>query len=198
MTEKNQSDKNQPQGSIDDPIDTTDTCFKELMGEGITPIKQNRANISRKVNANGNSQYRRVAAQSSNDRFDQGLSNELRTLVDSEEELIFAQPGIQLRMMKKLRKGHIPWEEGLDLHGYSVDRAREELGLFIRQATYRDQRCVIVVHGKAHSEDGTPALLKSYVNDWLQQMQQVLAFVSAQPKDGGTGALYVLLKNKNK
>lgn len=170
--------------------------FSELMSD-VTPIKHDRADVHKRVRRADNLAYRRAAALTDTERFDQGLSDELRSLVDSEEELIFAQSGIQVRVMRKLRLGHIPWEEGLDLHGYSADKAREELGRFIHQAVRRDQRCVVVVHGKAHSEDGTPALLKSYVNDWLRQLPQVLAFVSAQPKDGGTGALYVLLKRAN-
>ncbi|MEH6626230.1 MAG: Smr/MutS family protein [Motiliproteus sp.] len=179
MTDKNTSAEN--------------TDFKTLMGD-VVPIKHDRADIRKAPDKPENVEYRRAAALTNDQVFDKGLSDELRTLVESEEELIYAQPGIQLQVMRKLRKGILSWEEGLDLHGYTADQARQELGRFIDQASRRGLRCVIVVHGKALSEDGTPAVLKSYCNDWLQQMQQVLAFVSALPKDGGTGALYVLLK----
>ncbi|MCW8885691.1 MAG: Smr/MutS family endonuclease [Motiliproteus sp.] len=176
-----------------DPTTDDDIDFQAMMGD-VTPIKHDRADIKRPTRKQSDADYRRAAAITNVEKFDQGLSDELRTLVDSEEELIYAQPGIQLRMMRKLKKGQIPWQEGIDLHGYTVDQAREELGRFIRQTSHRGLRSVIVVHGKALNEDGTPAILKSYTNDWLQQMHQVLAFVSALPQDGGTGALYVLLK----
>jgi DNA-nicking Smr family endonuclease len=52
----------------------------------------------------------------------------------------------------------------------------------------------MVIHGKAFSQSGQQPVLKSYVNDWLRQLPQVLAFCSAQPKDGGSGALYILIK----
>lgn len=178
----------------DQNSEDSDLDFSQLMA-GVTPIKHDRADLKKPRPKDKDLDYRRAAAITDEDRFDQGMSDELRTLVDSEEALVFAQPGIQLRVMRKLKNGNPPWQEGLDLHGYTVSEAREELGRFIRQAQYKDIRSVIVVHGKAHNEDGTPAILKSYVNDWLRQMPAVLAFISAQPKDGGTGALYVLLKN---
>ncbi len=171
-----------------------DISFSELMND-VTPISHDRADLQKKIRPE-NTEYRRAAAMTTNEQHDRGLSDQLKSLINPEEELIYASPGVQLREMRKLRKGHIPWEEGLDLHGYTVDRAREELGRFISQASRRNLRAVIVIHGKAHSEDGTPALLKSYTHDWLQQMHQVLAFVSAQPTDGGTGALYVLLRRR--
>ena len=170
-----------------------DIDFQSLMGD-VTPIKHDKADIKRPSRKRSELDYRRAAAITDSEKFDQGLSDELRTLVNSEEELIHACPGVQLREMRKLKKGQIPWQEGVDLHGYTVDQARDELSKFIHNAYRRGLRSVIVVHGKALNEDGTPAVLKSYTNDWLRQMHQVLAFVSAQPQDGGTGALYVLLK----
>jgi len=55
-------------------------------------------------------------------------------------------------------------------------------------------RCVRVVHGKASGASDKPALLKSRVNSWLRQHPEVLGFASCQPRHGGTGAVYVLLK----
>lgn len=125
-----------------------------------------------------------------------GLSSEAKDILDSNDELLFAAPGVQFSTLKRLRKGHIHWEAGLDLHGYSVDQARDEVSQFIRDACRQNLRAVLVVHGKAFTQPGQPALLKSCVNDWLRQLNQVLAFCSAQPKDGGTGAVYVLLKRQ--
>jgi hypothetical protein len=77
----------------------------------------------------------------------------------------------------------------------------------IEQAQAEGDRCLLIIHGKAGAgytdESGDirgagQALLKSHVNHWLQQVDDVLAFASALPKDGGTGAVYVLLKNSRK
>ena len=140
------------------------------------------------------SRYRREAATRDTERVIDGLSSEASEIMDSNDELLFAAPGVQLSLLKRLRQGHVPWEAGLDLHGYTVDQARDELSTFIRDAARQQLRAVIVVHGKAFTQPGQPALLKSCVNDWLRQLDPVLAFCSAQPRDGGTGAVYVLLR----
>lgn len=142
------------------------------------------------------SRYRRAAAEQEIEQVIDGLSSEAREIIDSNDELLFAAPGVQLRLLKRLRQGHVPWEAGLDLHGYTVEQARDELSTFIHDASRQQLRAVIVIHGKAFTQPGQPALLKSCVNDWLRQLGPVLAFCSAQPKDGGTGAVYVLLKRE--
>ncbi|WP_421863687.1 Smr/MutS family protein [Motiliproteus sp.] len=176
-----------------------DDDFMSLMGgemKGLVRHNNDRADLKPKGAArqDRSAEYRRQAAQQQQNPLVDGLSDEIKQLVDSEQDLIYARDGVQLSLMKKLRKGHIPWQQGLDLHGYSIDQARDELSHFLRDAQRKELRCVIIVHGKALTEDGTPPIIKSYVNDWLRQLPQVLAFVSAQPQDGGTGALYVLLK----
>lgn len=180
-------------GLADEELD-----FSRLMAD-VVPHEHDRADIKKpgiRASKASSLQYRRSAAVTETQQFDQGLSDQLKQQVDSEESLVFSRDGVALKALHKLRQGNPPWEEGVDLHGYTVDQAREETGRFIRQAARKGLRSVIVVHGKAHKPDGSPALIKSYVNDWLRQMPQVLAFISAQPKDGGTGALYVLLKRK--
>lgn len=179
----------------DDNLDNNDFVFSNMM-EGVKPIKHDKADIKKPRAGSQSLDYRRAAAMTDSDKFDQGLSDELRTLVNSEEALVYCQSGIQLRVMRKLKVGNPSWQEGLDLHGYTIDQAREELSQFIHQAQRNGVNSVMVIHGKAHQEDGSSPVIKSYVNDWLRQMPAVLAFISAQPKDGGNGALYVLLKTR--
>ncbi|GAB2590151.1 Smr/MutS family protein [Nitrincola alkalisediminis] len=174
--------------------------FARLMSD-VKPIQNTKADLRPSFSARKDPKlaYRRWVASKEEESLVDGLSSEVSKLVESEEELIFAVPGVQINRIKKLRQGHIPWEQGIDLHGFSIDEARDELSRFIRDAIRLEHQCVIVVHGKAYSEGGQAAMIKSCVNDWLQQIPQVLAFTSAQPKDGGTGAVYVLLKrNKDK
>ena len=167
--------------------------------QGVTRHKNDKADLHtppKKLRAadDETSRYKRMVASQNEESLVDGLSSEIVNLVESEDELIYATPGIQLKLMKRLKQGHVPWDAGLDLHGYTLDDARDELSGFIRECSIRQFRCVMVVHGKAYSGEGQLPLMKSYVNDWLRQMPQVIAFSSAQPKDGGTGALYVLLK----
>lgn len=175
-----------------DSNDTPD--FKDLLGDDVLRHQHDRADLHRRTGRSETLAYRRAVAQQHNSPLQDGLSDEIKQLVDSEETLLYAASGVQLSTMKKLKQGHTPWQQGLDLHGFSVDQARDDLSLFIRDAYRERSRCVLVVHGKALNADGAPPVIKSCVNDWLRQFPQVLAFVSAQPRDGGTGAVYVLLK----
>lgn len=176
-------------------VDDDAKSFETLM-QGVERHRHDRADIARPAADPDVLAYKRAAATREPERVIDGLSSEAVEIVESGEELLFAAPGIQLRVMKRLRQGHIPWEQGLDLHGMTVDEARDELSRFIRDAQRSGARAVLLVHGKAFSQAGRQPLLKSHVNDWLRQLHGVLAFCSAQPRDGGTGALYVLLRQK--
>lgn len=168
--------------------------FFEAM-KGVQQHKHDKADLSaQKTKDKLNIHYRRQAATLEDDKVIDGLSDEAVALVESTEELVFANPGVQLKLLKRLKQGHIPWEQGLDLHGYTVDQARDQLSQFIFDARRNKCRCAIVIHGKAHSSGSEQPMIKSYVNEWLKRLPGVLAFCSAQAKDGGTGALYVLLK----
>ncbi len=116
---------------------------------------------------------------------------------DCEDFLEFMRPGIQKSYLKQIRNGKIPVEDHLDLHGYRRDDARMTLLEFLDHAQQQSYKLIRIVHGKGyHSSDSQP-VLKAMLNKWLQSIPQVLAFVSAIPRDGGTGAVYVLLKSAN-
>ena len=70
------------------------------------------------------------------------------------------------------------------------------LAAFLDRCGHRGARCVHIIHGKGHGSSNQGPVLKNKVNAWLRQREEVLAFCSAQPKDGGTGAVYVLLRRK--
>jgi len=111
------------------------------------------------------------------------------------DELFFKRPGIQDKVMAKLRKGKFSIERELDLHGMTGRDAHPALAGFLRHCRRYDIGCVRIIHGKGRgSWDGKP-VLKQKLNQWLQKNGQVLAFSSARTCDGGTGAVYVLLKN---
>ena len=114
--------------------------------------------------------------------------------LETGDELRFKRDGIQQSQFKKLLRGQLKIEYELDLHGMTIDMARTVLAEFLTQARSSHWRCIRIIHGKGiNSPNGVP-VLKGKLNHWLRQRDEVLAFCSAQPRDGGTGALYVLLK----
>jgi DNA-nicking Smr family endonuclease len=125
--------------------------------------------------------------ESMSDEFD------VSTLLDVDDQLSFRRPGIGTDVTHKLRKGEWAMQGQLDLHGFRSDEAREALGQFVRDAKRMGWRCVRVVHGKGLGSPGKEPVLKSKVQRWLVQKNEVLAFVQAKPSDGGGGALVVLL-----
>ncbi|QGT79102.1 DNA mismatch repair protein MutS [Guyparkeria halophila] len=110
------------------------------------------------------------------------------------EQVQYVRPGVQKAILRKLKRGGYSVSASLDLHGLTVEQARQEVGDFIRSERGQMRRCVRIVHGKGYrSADGQP-VLKTRLNRWLPQRDDVVAFCSAPPHDGGTGALYVLLR----
>ena len=80
------------------------------------------------------------------------------------------------------------------MHGMTVAEAKPRLAAFIERCARNDKLCIRVVHGKGLGSGERGPVLKMSVNRWLRQWDAVLAFVSARQVDGGTGALYVLLR----
>jgi len=115
--------------------------------------------------------------------------------ITSDEKLFFVHSGggLQHNLLQKLKQGKIKITRSLDLHGMVVDKARQAVSHFIEQSRIQHHRYILIIHGKGKSSQDTP-VLKNHVNHWLMQIPSVLAFCSAVPKDGGTGAVYVVLK----
>ncbi len=110
------------------------------------------------------------------------------------EELVFQRPMVSRKVMRQLRRGKHALQAEIDLHGLTATEARTELHSFIQGCYSRGLKCVRVVHGKGLGSGAKGPVLKIGVNRWLSQWQEVVAFCSAQPSDGGTGAVYVLLR----
>ena len=130
----------------------------------------------------------------------EALSDEIdvTTLLDTDEHLSFRRPGVGTDVTQKLRKGKWSIQKQIDLHGFRSDEAREALGAFIRESHRNGIRCVRVVHGKGLGSPGKAPVLKEKVHKWLVQKAEVVAFVQAQPAQGGAGALVVLLQPQNR
>ena len=109
------------------------------------------------------------------------------------EDLWYAKPGVQLALMRKLRRGQFSARAELDLHGLRSEDARAAVAEFLYEAGQRGWRCVRVIHGKGLGSGPKGPVIKQKLGGWLRQRKEVLAFCSARPVDGGSGALYVLL-----
>lgn len=114
------------------------------------------------------------------------------------DALDYSRPGLHRRIVKKLRKGQYRIVAELDLHGLTTVKTIETLTQFMKQARRADACCVRIIHGKGHRSNNHGPVLKPLVYTWLKKRDEVLAFTSARPVDGGTGALYVLLKRRSK
>lgn len=102
------------------------------------------------------------------------------------------------RTMDRLRRGQLRVEARLDLHGHTQDEAQSALIDFLRRAQIAGKRCVVVITGRGRMGQGG-GVLRSQTPRWLNLPSlrpMVLGFATAQPKDGGAGAMYVLLKKR--
>ncbi len=114
--------------------------------------------------------------------------------ISPEELLSHRRPGVRDQVLRRLRRGLIPIEAQLDLHGVTQSVARSLTVQFIDSARASGLRCVRIIHGKGMRSGSRGAILKSALNGWLRHHPDVMAFSSARPIDGGAGAAYVLLR----
>ena|SRR5271168_3709502 len=108
--------------------------------------------------------------------------------------LSFQRAGLRPQVMRRLRRGLYPAEDELDLHGLNQAAARDRLADFIAHSRDSGRRCVRIIHGKGYRSGARGPVLKTAVDLWLRRHLDVMAFTSARAIDGGTGALYVLLR----
>ena len=116
---------------------------------------------------------------------------------DTSEYIEAIQKGVDRRLLRRLRRGEFSYQAHLDLHGLNRAQARRRVGEFIRESVRESRKCVLIVHGRGlGSKDNIP-VLKLKLAAWLTRGaigKKVMAYTSAKPYDGGTGAVYVLLR----
>ena len=182
--------------AVEEEMEDTELFKKALTGVkpidngNIAQIKPKRV---KKIDAQ--TLAKRAAAEGSTEQELTEISDTQAILnpVASQAALSYRIATLQHKVFEDLKAGKIRWFEAVDLHGCTVEQARAAVLQIIQMAKDENQNVIKIVHGK-----GPEAILKTYVNGWLRQHRDVLAFVSAPENQGGTGAVLVLLKRAEK
>ncbi|GFO73181.1 hypothetical protein BJAS_P3842 [Bathymodiolus japonicus methanotrophic gill symbiont] len=116
----------------------------------------------------------------------------------AEDTFSYTASGLQKNVLKKMRRGHYGLDAELDLHGLTSAEAMRELLKFLHYCEQDGCRCVRIIHGKGYRSENNLPVLKNDINIWLRQHQEVQAFFSAAQKEGGAGAVIVLLRLSGK
>ncbi|MCF2949980.1 DNA endonuclease SmrA [Paraglaciecola aquimarina] len=114
--------------------------------------------------------------------------------IDPYDYLSFKQNGIQDGVFKNLRLGKYKIDTVLNLQQLKFEQARTTVFNQVQQAHAKGRRTLLIKHGLGLHSKPFPAMLKSYLNQWLIQMPEIIAFHTAQIKHGGNLAVYALLK----
>ncbi len=174
------------------PSDTDIELFRNAVGE-VRPIKSEQHSPKRPRVA----PLPKQLARDERNVIEELLSHEYdAAALETGEELLFQRPGLRKNVFRNLRRGQYVVADELDLHGMTAEQAREALGKFIKHSGAHGNRCVRIVHGKGRRSSNHGPVLKPLVNRWLRLRDEVLAFCSARTVDGGTGAVYVLLRKR--
>jgi len=144
----------------------------------------------------------RPAVPLQRDLDDQAVMDELASApfdfssIENGDELQWLQPGLRPRILTRLRRGHWRVQDEIDLHQMTVKAASGSVRTFLQEAERDGLSCVKIIHGKGLRSGPAGPRLKQMTARILTRRDRVVAFASAPPHDGGTGAVYVLLKSR--
>jgi DNA-nicking Smr family endonuclease len=194
-----------PPGRGQDPDD--DALLFHRLFAGVQPLDRSPGRLPREPVERSDAAERAATRGREAERADaDAVHDRLHALVEGGTRFEVADDGrrvegrridLPIETLRRLRRGQLPIDARLDLHGMAVSEARAQLGLFLRTMRTRGERCVLIIHGKGeHSPQGV-GVLRGETAAWLSQgpsSQHVAAFATAAERDGGEGALYVLLR----
>jgi DNA-nicking Smr family endonuclease len=115
-------------------------------------------------------------------------------LLEVGEELSYLRDGYSPKLLRQLKRGQFSVQDDLDLHQMNVAAAQASIVAFLAEAKQHERRCVRIVHGKGLRSRAAGPVLKGLTDRLLRRRDDVIAFASARPSMGGTGAVVVLLK----
>ena len=172
--------------------------FREFVGD-VELVGQSSRHLKIPVDRNTPALVsRRLAATKVSGSEDDFLAGEEHVpRVKALDTLSFKRDGVQHGVFRRLKQGGYVVESSLDLHRLTVVQSRKEVLAFVRDCVAHNIRCGSITHGKGEHREN-PALLKSCVNYWLPQLNDVLAFHSAPRHSGGLGAILILLRKSER
>lgn len=190
------------------PVSDADLLSFHRMMSGVVPLAEAATRIPRSQSNVAPSRVRDVLSEGKSKEAQEAdeVHEHLRRLVSDDARFEVVNDGVNVEgrridlpphIVRTLRRGRLPIDARLDLHGKKAEEAERELITFLANQRARGERCVLVIHGKgAHSPDGR-GVLRGEMAAWLSEgraSEHVGAFSTALPEDGGAGAMYVLLR----
>ncbi len=116
-------------------------------------------------------------------------------ITDTQEYIEWCGPGYNRYLLKDLHNGKFAIQETLDLHGYTLEEAKVEINIFMRNAIRKSLSCVKIIHGRGLRSVKGPVIKKALCDLLsMHYRKKIIAYSSARQCDGGLGALYVLIK----
>ncbi len=195
-----------PRPSREGPED--DALLMHRLFAGVTPLDRSKGSRLPKQSVAPSAAAERHARRGADaaEREADAVRDHLRALVEGGARFEVTDDGRHVEgrrgdlppdVARKLRRGVLPVDGRLDLHGMGAGEARGQLELFLRTMRARGERCVLVIHGKGGHSPGGVGILRGEIAAWLSQgrsCEHVAAFATARAEDGGEGAVYVLLR----
>jgi DNA-nicking Smr family endonuclease len=182
-----------------------DLSFHRLMS-GVVPLEDVKSRVGKTADAGPSSTAKRLAqGREAHVKEEEAAKEHLRELAFGGQRFEVTDDGKHVEgrrtdipddVVRKLRRGQLPIDARLDLHGMRAEEARNATHAFLRDKRSRGERCVLVIHGRGEHSSG-PAVLRGEMAAWLSQTaasEHVAAFTTAIEADGGEGAVYVLLR----
>lgn len=172
--------------------------FKNLLGDDVAPLKiEQRVEVKKPRGGDVDKEKRRLAAEALAAKAEDPLASDPVDMVAPHDIIAYRKAGVQHGVYKNLRLGKYNLDARLDLHRMKVEQARTAVYQFVKDCVRHDVRSALITHGKGEGR-AQPAMLKSCVAHWLPQLEEVLAFHTAQKQHGSYGATYVLFKKSEK
>ncbi|WP_110647724.1 DNA endonuclease SmrA [Salinicola peritrichatus] len=176
-------------------------AFRRALGDDVRPLTKGRdkAAVDRGQRQPSEAQLaRRESAQRVDDDERDFLSDEFVDLIGAHDPIEYRRDGIQLGVLERLRHGGYAAEARLHIMRMPVIECRRAVCAFLREAHDHDLRSVLIVHGRSSDDDGRANVVRSYLYHWLTQFDEVQAFSSAPPQQGGLGATFVMLRKSER
>jgi DNA-nicking Smr family endonuclease len=195
--------KKTSQPPVAEPVSTNDLSNEDVFNMAMAGTKRYEQNRITPELANEMTLLETINKSINSENID--VLNTLKAIVKGSTRFDIRQTGeyveghiitLEPLIIEKLKKGELAIQAYLDLHGLMMEEAKKKVSLFIRNSYAMGYRCLMIIHGRGLKSQEGP-VLKNYVISWLSSgiiSSYVLAFCSARPCDGGTGAVYILLK----